>query len=241
MNIGKKIRISREELNLDQIELGKMIEVSNISISSWELGKAKPSHKNLRKLAKVLKKDISFFLEVDEKNDKNSKYKNYMKPDFYPVNSNLIFIKVIGGVSNGKFSILIDEDGMPVYEKFLSEEIKGKVVTQDYADKYLFCFYAEGYSNFPVISPNDKIIIYKTEFIDNGRIAYVYNKDENGSSLKVFFNKSDKIILRSINEKKDTYPDIIIDFKEFQEKYLIKGEVISIVKNKNLTFNYSDI
>jgi transcriptional regulator with XRE-family HTH domain len=61
--LGKKIKLARVELDLNQTELADMIRAKQKSISRYENGLSAPSIATLMKLAKVLKKDTSYFLE----------------------------------------------------------------------------------------------------------------------------------------------------------------------------------
>ena len=62
--LGKKIKIARIELDLNQTELAKKIGAKQKSISRYETGLSMPSIETLVKIAKVLKKPSGYFLEV---------------------------------------------------------------------------------------------------------------------------------------------------------------------------------
>jgi len=61
--LGKKIKIARVELDLTQTALAKKISAKQKSISRYETGLSTPSIETLLKIAKVLKKPSSYFLE----------------------------------------------------------------------------------------------------------------------------------------------------------------------------------
>jgi DNA-binding XRE family transcriptional regulator len=61
--LGRKIKIARIELDLNQTELAKKIGAKQKSISRYETGLSMPSIKTLVKIAKVLKKPVGYFLE----------------------------------------------------------------------------------------------------------------------------------------------------------------------------------
>ena len=61
--LGKKIKIARIELDLNQTELAKKIGAKQKSISRYETGLSMPSIETLVKIAKVLKKPAGHFLE----------------------------------------------------------------------------------------------------------------------------------------------------------------------------------
>ena len=61
--LGKKIKIARIELDLNQTQLAKKINAKQKSISRYETGASLPSIETLVKIAKVLKKPAGHFLE----------------------------------------------------------------------------------------------------------------------------------------------------------------------------------
>ena len=61
--LGKKIRLGRVELDLTQTELAEKIKTKQKSISRYETGASLPSIRTLVKIAKVLKKPASYFLD----------------------------------------------------------------------------------------------------------------------------------------------------------------------------------
>lgn len=52
--IGRKIRKAREQKNLTEKELGKLIDKNDITICNWENGNVKPRLDDLIKIAKAL-------------------------------------------------------------------------------------------------------------------------------------------------------------------------------------------
>ena len=59
----KKIRLARIELDLTQTQLAQKINTQQKSISRYETGVSLPSIETLVKIAKVLKKPASYFLD----------------------------------------------------------------------------------------------------------------------------------------------------------------------------------
>jgi len=60
---GKKIKLTRVELDLTQTQLAEKINAKQKSISRYETGASLPSIKTLVKIAKVLKKLAGYFLK----------------------------------------------------------------------------------------------------------------------------------------------------------------------------------
>jgi len=61
--LGKKIKIARIELDLNQTDLANKIGAKQKSISRYETGLSMPSIETLVKISKVLKKPAGHFLE----------------------------------------------------------------------------------------------------------------------------------------------------------------------------------
>jgi len=61
--LGKKIKLARIEMDLNQTQLAKKMGAKQKSISRYETGIALPSIETLIKIAKVLKKPTGYFLE----------------------------------------------------------------------------------------------------------------------------------------------------------------------------------
>lgn len=61
--LGKKIKIARIELDMNQSDLADKIKAKQKSISRYETGLSMPSIETLVKIAKALKKEPAYFLE----------------------------------------------------------------------------------------------------------------------------------------------------------------------------------
>ncbi|MBU4252373.1 MAG: helix-turn-helix domain-containing protein [Candidatus Omnitrophica bacterium] len=61
--LGKKIKIARIELDMNQTDLAVKIKAKQKSISRYETGLSMPSIDTLVKIAKALKKEPAHFLE----------------------------------------------------------------------------------------------------------------------------------------------------------------------------------
>ena len=61
--LGKKIKLARIELDLNQTQLAKKINAKQKSISRYETGLSMPSIETLMKISKVLRKPVGYFLE----------------------------------------------------------------------------------------------------------------------------------------------------------------------------------
>ena len=62
-NLGKKIKISRIEQDLNQTDFAKKIGANQKSVSRYENGLSVPTLETMAKIAKVLKKPVDYFLQ----------------------------------------------------------------------------------------------------------------------------------------------------------------------------------
>ncbi len=63
--IGKKIQIAREEKGITQLELAKMLGITQAALSNYELGKRRVYFHQIEVIAEYLEKPISFFLDEE--------------------------------------------------------------------------------------------------------------------------------------------------------------------------------
>ena len=61
--LGKKIKMARIELDLNQTQLADKVGAKQKSISRYETGASMPTIETLIKIAKILKKPAGYFLE----------------------------------------------------------------------------------------------------------------------------------------------------------------------------------
>ena len=66
MNIGEKIRNTREDMDLSQSDMAKLIPMNQSNYSKIERGIQEPSIEQLRRICKILKLDPRYLLEIEE-------------------------------------------------------------------------------------------------------------------------------------------------------------------------------
>ncbi len=62
-SLGKKVKLARVELDMNQTELAEKIGVKQKNVSMYENGTSTPSLETMSKIAKVLKKSVDHFLQ----------------------------------------------------------------------------------------------------------------------------------------------------------------------------------
>ena len=70
--LSLKLKRYREEKGITQQELAEILEVSDKSISKWELGNGYPSKRNMLKISEILDISVETLL-IEEKNDDKEK------------------------------------------------------------------------------------------------------------------------------------------------------------------------
>lgn len=63
---GLRLREARLAAGFTQTDLAGLVEVSQTTISSWELGDTEPNIVKIRRLARVLNVTVGFLIDADE-------------------------------------------------------------------------------------------------------------------------------------------------------------------------------
>ena len=66
MNIGEKIRNKREDMDLSQRDIAKLIPMNQSNYSKIERGVQEPSLEQLRRICQILKLDPRYLLNLGE-------------------------------------------------------------------------------------------------------------------------------------------------------------------------------
>ncbi|WP_127549907.1 helix-turn-helix transcriptional regulator [Paenibacillus amylolyticus] len=75
--LSEKLKQYREQKEITQQELAELLDVSDKSISKWELGNGYPSKKNMMKIADLL--DVSLEVMLIEEKQEEKKFKKSLK------------------------------------------------------------------------------------------------------------------------------------------------------------------
>ena len=63
---SERLKASRKEARLTQVELAKILKVSNGTIGMWETGKREPSLEAMVHLSKTLNKSVDYLIGLSE-------------------------------------------------------------------------------------------------------------------------------------------------------------------------------
>ena len=86
MNYGEKIKNAREDMDLTQRDMAKLIPMNQSNYSKIERGVQEPSMEQLRRICQILKLDPRFLLGIDE-------FENISAEDMKLLKDIKIFIK----------------------------------------------------------------------------------------------------------------------------------------------------
>lgn len=77
--LALKIKIARTNKNLTQLQLGELLEVTEITVNRWEKGGALPRLQQLFKLSELLDKPVYWFFEETDKQEMYNELTNIVK------------------------------------------------------------------------------------------------------------------------------------------------------------------
>lgn len=103
--IGSRIRTAREAAGLSQLQLAKELDFeTSTAVSLIESGDRKVTAENLERIAAILHKDISFFLDAEERKTTDVKVALRADKDLSKADQNAIlrFIDLAKQNRNGK-------------------------------------------------------------------------------------------------------------------------------------------
>ena len=164
------------ESGINTIELGRILGVSDESISNWKKGKSVPKIDIAMKIADY------FGVSLDELLGK-------------PLNTErMIQIPLVGAVNAGFFSIENEEEWK---NRFCSVSMR---LLQGRNQKECVALEVVGESMSPLLLPGDVLIVHKQETAYNGNIVIAYDSTENGYTVKRFYRQSDTVILDPVNK-----------------------------------------
>ncbi len=66
MNIGEKIRNAREDMDLNQSDMARLIPMNQSNYSKIERGTQEPNLEQLRRICQILKLDPRYLLSLDK-------------------------------------------------------------------------------------------------------------------------------------------------------------------------------
>ena len=217
---GQRLKTLRKEKKMSQEKLGSLLNVSKVSVSKWEIGKAFPTDDNLKELARVLGVESDYFTEYQEiisiysrltkrNQDKVVNFSSeLLEEQGTELPDNVIDIfayKTYEGLSAGTgYSYYNDGDYTLTYS---TEDIP-----------HDFASWVFGDSMEPKYTNGEVVLIKETGFDYDGAI---YAVDWDGQTyIKKVYKEKDGLRLVSINNK---YKD---KFAPYEENPRIIGKIV---------------
>lgn len=65
-SFAARLREARQDKNLTQLQLGKLLNVGQVAVSAWELGRREPSIEMIKRIAELLGVDANFLFGFDK-------------------------------------------------------------------------------------------------------------------------------------------------------------------------------
>lgn len=197
---GNIIKSLREQHNLSQEELGNIVNVSDKTVSSWEINRTEPKMGIVQQLADYFGVTTDYLIKGNFENDD---FDNIYKID-------KIKLPFLGSVACGE-PIYADENR----ESYIM------VGTDIHAD---FCLQCKGDSMINArIHDGDIVFVRKQDIVNNGEIAVVIIDDEATLKRFYYYKEQNMVILRPENNK---YQDIVLTGEEL-EKVKVIGKAVA--------------
>ena len=197
---GNIIKSLREQHNLSQEELGNIVNVSDKTVSSWEINRTEPKMGIVQQLADYFGVTTDYLIKGNFENDD---FDNIYRID-------KIKLPFLGSVACGE-PIYVDEDR----ESYIM------VGTDIQAD---FCLQCKGDSMINArIHDGDIVFVRKQDIVNNGEIAVVIIDDEATLKRFYYYKEQNMVILRPENNK---YQDIVLTGEEL-EKVRVIGKAVA--------------
>lgn len=187
----KEIRIARKKKKLTQEQLGKLVGVSEATISKYEVGTREPDNDMLLRLAEVLGVSVMYLLTGEEENP-------------FPFSSGELQlirnphrqrVPLIGKVAAGT-PIMAETD----YETFVDTPVDCDVALE-----------IKGESMMPTYLPGDIVYIKHARHVEEGQVAVVLVDDD--ATLKHVYHNPQGLTLVSDNP---AFPPIYVIGKDHE-------------------------
>lgn len=183
--LGERIKRAREQKELTQEELARLINTKNRStLSSWEINRREPDYDILNLIANTLEVSVEWLLT-----GKNGVGQIAESLGIYAIGPT-VKIPVLGVIRAGE-PIFADQN-IICYEDVPAAEVKD--------GEYFYLVVAGDSMIGSRIQQGDKVLIRKQEYVDNGQIAVVLVNDEEATLKRVKYI-DDSIILYPDNPK----------------------------------------
>lgn len=178
MEFSKRLKFLRNEKNISQEELAKLLNISRTSITNYELGRNEASTQVLDKLSEIFNCSIDYLLGKSDTRNATSNLDD--------LNKKFYMCPVYGQISAGQPNWAEEciEGRLP-----LDPDLMGIVNTEEH-----FFLRVNGESMNKVVRNGAFALIHKQDVVEDGEIAVVLVNGYD-ATLKKFTRQGDMIIL----------------------------------------------
>lgn len=201
-SIGSRIKKLRKERKITQVNLGKLIDVSDVTIGFWEKDVNQPKYENLQALAEILETSIEYIKYGQNEVSESAK-------DFRPITR---MLPVLDYVQAGNWTSV---------QSLEAHQIEKWLPAPPNASKNGFYMIVRGMSNAPHFKDGDFICIDPDiclEHVQTGEMIVVRCNDE--ATFKALIREPSSMHLQALNP--NFQPNII----PLTEDCIYKGKYI---------------
>lgn len=203
---GHIIKLLREYHNMSQEELGNIVNVSDKTVSSWEINRNEPKMGVVQQLADYFDVTTDYLIKG---NDGDKNFDNIHKIDKQR-------LPMLGSIACGE-PIFAEEDRESYIEA-------GTNIQAD------FCLRCKGDSMINArIHDGDIVFIRKQDMVNNGEIAAVIIDDEATLKKFYYYREQNMVILRPENSK---YEDIVLTGEQLN-RVKVLGKAVAFQSDLN--------
>lgn len=170
MELKEKLKRLRKEKGLTQKELGKILDVAETTVSTWERGGNRPLMDKIVTLSDLYHVPIAYFFDAPEENS-------------------IIDIPILGRIACGD-PIRAEEN----IEDYVKE------VRDNLPNGNIFCLRTKGNSMYPLIPNGALVYIREQQTVENGEVAAILLNDESEATIKRIRYSGNSIILEPENK-----------------------------------------
>ena len=197
-NFCERLKYAREKKEITQDELSKKLGLDkNVQLSRWENGVRTPRLITAQKLAEVLNVRLEWLLHGTGDMEAGGKdpFEGAENPKSF------VALRVIGSVSAGKFTTLLDESGeLETYEITRSAlPIKDQELPEMELRKKYFIFFVSGDSMYPRYMNGDSVLVSRLSDplnqIKHGDVVIACTPDNNTVLKRVKKTNGDYLLI----------------------------------------------
>ena len=176
MLLSDNINCLMEEAGITNVDLGKILEISDETIRSWRKGTKIPTVDKLVRLANYFNVSLDDLIgrSLDVERD--------------------VDLPLVGVISAGAFDILNEDE----WDEYRSVSVR---LLADRPKKECVLMSVDGESMMPYLLPGDTLIVHRQTYAVNGNIIVVYDPFLNGYTVKKYSQNGDTVILSPFNNE----------------------------------------